>query len=1062
MATSEVINAICSQLLTQDDLTISDELFTQIQTNEIIAKIELRKKGTSIRIFSLRQLYLSNITPILHNFGFTIIDEVTYTIEKGKTPIFINRFNLSLESVDLISTARVNIEQIIADALLGRVFTHCKIYSLVYRENITIREVALLRSFIEYINQALLSINYETILNTLTKYHSLSSLFIRYFKTKFDPQQTKRAALLKTLEGEIEDAIKAVPQIMDDKILKLTYALLKSMLRTNYYLGYETIAYKIDTAAYAENLKGLQPRIETFVFHPEFNGLHLRMSRISRGGLRWSDRFDDYRQEIKSLMITQEGKNSIIIPDGAKGGFVIHKPRNEITREYFESIYSMFINSLLDLVDNMQNAEIIRDERIVAYDGDDAYFVVAADKGTAEMSDVANAIALKRNFWLGDAFASGGSNGFGHKELGITAKGALMSTKRFFIEKGVNFYEEPISVVGIGSMKGDVFGNGMLESKAFKLLAAISHKEIFVDPDPDPLISYEERKRLFSAKDGSWAQYDPKLISAGGGIFYRTDKAITLSPEIKKMLGTSRKSLSGEELCRKLLCMKVDMLFNGGVGTYVKSSDESDLDLGDKQNEAVRVDASDLRATIVCEGGNLGFTQRARIEYAMNGGKINIDGIDNAAGVDTSDHEVNLKILLNTITVKGMIDVAQRDETLKTLTDQVVNLVLWSNYRQALAISRDEQLSIIYLNDFIAAIELLETNITAFNRRDFFIPKNENIHEVITKSGSIVRPVLCSLLSYSKIFVKTLLLRTPLIDEPFAMQYLYKYFPKSFVSVYEHEIINHPLKREIVATVIADQVINQQGATFISDFTHLGEERFLSKLKSYLVSNQLFGANDVRFELFRNDYTLAAAGQYKMLSEIEQALNFSTHWMVKYLDKNQIDEAHILTYRTQLFDLLDRLIDKETPKLLEGKESFNRFFKVIDHMRFAIAIITLKEDTHHSFENVAILFYNVIAEFKILEIIDSLDEIDITAPSDIKLRQQVLQYIEFILMHYTKNILQFQRIDETPNAAFMSYMANKKETFDDIKIQIESFMNKDVKDIKEITITVNQMMASAI
>ncbi len=1058
-ATNE-FNAVCSQLLRPDDLKIDPAILAEVESKGIVTRIACEQ--ASIHIYSGSRLYLSDITPILHNFGFRIIDEVTYHIAQDSREIYINRFNLELEDRKKIERARGNIEQVITDALSGAIIRQCKLFSMVYEQNISIREVALLRGVIEYVDQSVLEMNYASILHTMTLYHGISRLFVDYFMAKFDPGSSKRAVRIKAIEMQIEEQIKAVPNIMDDKILKITYALFRTMMRTNYFLWRDAIAFKVDTATFSEHLKGLQPNIETFVFHPDFSGIHLRMSRISRGGLRWSERHEDYRQEIKSLMITQEGKNSIIIPDGAKGGFVIRKERSEITKEYFESVYCQFIDCLLDLVDNRVDGEIVRDASVIAYDGEDAYFVVAADKGTAAMSDVANAIAVQRGYWLGDAFASGGSNGFGHKELGITARGALMSTKRFFIEKGVDFYKDPVTVVGIGSMNGDVFGNGLLESQAFRLLGAIGHKEIFIDPDPDPEAAYGERKRLFHAKNGSWSEYDRTVISEGGGVFLRTEKAIELSPQIKKMIGTTKKAMSGEELARKLLTMKVDLLFNGGVGTYVKSSDESGLDIGDKQNEAVRIDASELKASVVCEGGNLGFTQRARIEYALGGGKINLDGIDNAAGVDTSDHEVNLKILLNELTRKGLIDEEERDKTLHGLTEQVVNMVLWNNYRQALAISRDEQLSHHYRDDFLTAIEILETGVQAFKRRDFFIPKNENIGEVYGKEGTMVRPVLSSLLSYAKIFVKNLLVRTELIDEPFALQYLYKYFPKSFVGAYEHEINHHPLRREIMATMIADIVVNQQGCTFIADYKRLDEERFLIKVKSYLIGNQLFGANDIRHEIYRHDYEMAVKRQYVLLNEIEHTLNFSTRWMVKYLNDYQIDAAHFLDYRTELFELLGRISDETFEEILPENPEFNRFFGVLEYLRFAVAAIMIKENTHHSFENVGELFYMIVNEFKILEMIISLDNMEVLSESDVMLRRQVLQFIEFIVVHYTQKVLAFQRIDETPSVAFANYIANEQAAFDSIKLQIDAFMAKEVKDIKEITITVNQLMASAI
>ena len=1061
MSTSD-IQAICSQLLTPDDLAVDDKLFEQVLKEKIVTKILENKKTKYIKIFSKEQLFLSHITPLLHNIGFEIIDEVTYNVANEKELIYISRFNLNVEDFEKIEEAKENIEAIISYSLKDCSVKHSKAYSLVYKENLDLRKIMLIRAFIEYIDQAVLTINSATILKTLTTNHILASIFVKYFITKFEPNIEDRSAKLEAIENSIKEEIKNIPQIIDDKILNITLLFLKSLLRTNYFLNQETISFKINTKEFAKDLKGLQPNIENFIFHRDFYGVHLRMSKVSRGGLRWSDRHDDYRQEVKSLMITQEGKNSIIIPDGSKGGFVINKNQADITKEYFKEIYSLFINANLDLVDNMIDGKIVKNDKVVCYDEDDAYFVVAADKGTAAMSDVANSIAIKRNYWLGDAFASGGSNGFGHKDLGITARGAIMSSKRFFIEEGVDIYKDEISVIGIGSMSGDVFGNGMIESKTFKLLGAISHKDIFIDPNPDIKKSFIERKRLFESNSGGWKSYDKSLISKGGGVFARSDKQIPVSAEIKKLLGIDIDVISGEELCKRLLTLDVDMLFNGGVGTYVKASDENNLDIGDKQNEAVRVDANELKAKIVCEGGNLGFTQKSRIEYALNGGRINLDAIDNSAGVNTSDHEVNLKILLKSIQEQGILNQKQSEETLDSLKEQVVQMVLQNNYDQAFIVSIDERFSRKYLNDYIRSIEILEENIEAFNRRDFYIPKNESINEIIDINGSIVRPVLGSLISYSKIFVKKILIESKLIDEAFALQYLYKYFPKSFVGAYEHEILNHPLKREIIATMIADIIINHQGVTFISDYKKLGKERYLLKIKSYLVAKQLFGTYDIRKKIYSQDYIMDIEEQYNLVNKLEYILYASTRWMVKYLKKNELDSVHILDYKDELFTLLSQVHREDTKVLIKGDEQFNQFFTVIDYLRFAIAAIVIKQDTHHSFKDVIVLFYSLIHEFNILEIIIELNKVKITSASDMTLRGQVLQFIEFIVVHYTKKILEFQRVDEEPQDAFSNFISNEKAIFYKVREHLDNFMAKENKDIKEIAITVNQLMVSLI
>ena len=1061
MATPD-INAICSQILTSDDLIVEEELFQQVLKDKIVTKLLDNKGSKYIKIFSKEQLFLSHITPLLHNIGFEIIDEVTYNVMSQKELIYISRFNLNNPNLEKINIAKNNIEDIITYTLQDCSVKHSKAFSLVYEENFNLKKINILRAFIEYIGQAVLTINTGAILNTLTIHHEITALFVDYFLTKFNPKIKDRETQLEKIEEKIKEKIKLVPQILDDRILNIMMTFLKSLLRTNYFLDKETISFKIDTKNFSKDLKGLQPNIENFIYHSDFYGVHLRMTKVSRGGLRWSDRHDDYRQEIKSLMITQEGKNSIIIPDGAKGGFVINKDSSEVTKEYFKEIYSLFINANLDLVDNMIDGKVVKNPEMVCYDGDDAYFVVAADKGTAAMSDVANEIAKQRNFWLGDAFASGGSNGFGHKDLGITARGAMVSTQRFFIEEGIDIHKQEITVVGIGSMSGDVFGNGMMESEKFKLLAAISQKEIFIDPNPDVKIAYKERKRLFESRDGGWANYNLSLISKGGGVFKRSDKQIELSSEIQKLIKCSRKTISGEELCKKLLTLDVDLLFNGGVGTYVKASDENNLDLGDKQNEAVRVDASELKAKIVCEGGNLGFTQKARIEYALNGGRINQDAIDNAAGVNTSDHEVNLKILLNIIKNQGILNEKQANETLHSLKEQVVQLVLKSNYDQACVISIDEQFSRKYPNDYIKSIEVLENNIEAFNRRDFYIPKNENISDIVDINGSIVRPVLGSLLSYSKIFIKKIILDSSLVDEQFSLQYLFRYFPQSFVGAYEQQIVNHPLKREIIATMMADIVINHQGITFLSDYAKLGNEKFLLKIKSYLVAKLLFGSREIREKIYAQDSKMRVEQQYKLINKIEYILYASTKWMVKYLQKNQLDSVHILDHKAELFALLSEVHKQKVEILIENDDEFNKFYSVIDYLRFAIAAIIIKENTPHSFKDVIVLFYSLIHEFNILEIIVELNRVTIINSTDMALRNQILQFIEYIVVHYTKKILEFQRVNEAPDLAFSNYIANEKDKFYKIRDHLDVFMVKENKDIKDIAITVNQLMVSLI
>lgn len=1060
MPNNDTIDEACSQLISKDDLNVPEEVQELLSTQDIAVYVD-ESLHANFKIYAHNGIYLTRMTPLFRYLGFDIIDGVSYTVTVDSKKIFVNRFQLALDDSKQLRKTQDNIIQALTQALQNKITIDCHLYSLIYLQNLSLREVKLLQSFMEYITQAVANMSHVMIEQTLCKYHTITKHLVTFFLTKFDPNNKTRSTELEALQIKLLEEIKEVPYITDDQVLKLLYELLQVLQRTNYFFNHETIAFKIDTQTYKTNLKGLQPNIESFVYSDKLCGLHLRMSHVSRGGLRHSERYDDYRQEVKSLMITQDGKNSIIVPNGAKGGFIIKEDIKSLSKEDFQAYYSLFINNLLDLVDNRVEGKVVRDERIVAYDGDDTYFVVAADKGTANMSDVANAIAESRNYWLGDAFASGGSQGYSHKELGITAKGAFKSTERFFIEKEVDFYIDPISIVGIGSMNGDVFGNGMLLSQSFRLLGAISHKEIFIDPDPISMVAYSERQRLFLSKNGGWSEYNKSLISTGGGVFLRSAKSIELSPQIQKMLSTTKKTLSGEELGKALLSMKVDLLFNGGVGTYVKSSEESSLDIGDKQNEAIRLDAIDLQAYAVCEGGNLGFTQKARIEYAKNGGKINLDGIDNSAGVNISDHEVNLKIILNSIYHKGHINKEEKNEVLKSLDEKIVNIVLWNNYLQALNLSKDELLSKTYQGDFLRIITLLDESIPSFNRRDFQIPKDENIRDILTKEGHIVRPIIASMLSYSKIFIKNILLGSTFVDDPYAQNYLYKYFPRSFTSAYQSEIDAHPLRREIIATLIADFVINNQGILFLSDYKNLGHEKFMIKIQAYLINNQLFGANNIRYELYRLDHKISVNKQYNILFDIEKALTFSTIWMVRYLGDYKIDPNNILAYKDTIFSLLSRDHLKRVPQLTSVADVDN-FMQLLKYLRFSIAVITIQSNTHGKFEDVAELFFLIIEKLKIMQLFEALDSLELNDTDLRKERRQLRHIIELVIIKITHKIQKFRRKDEIAKEAFENFLINGGEHVIEAKKEIDDLFKSPNPKLSKVSITIHALLFSAI
>jgi len=623
---------------------LNKELLERLKKNSLVVLVEEFHQGYEVIIYSSKRSSLSDYIPVLQNFDFNIDSEYSFALKKDSLEIFGRKYYIVADEKNYLGKSKENVETLIELVLRGKA-KNTNLNALAVKANLTPNELGLLNALLTYENQLIAEQTEQSLNTTLTKYYEIAKSFVDYFYIKFQPDLKGRKALLEEKEEDIASKIKSVEDITDDKILTVLKDILSATIRTNFFEKEEVftknaLAIKLRVSDLSVHLKGIQPRYETFVYHNGFVGTHQRRTKVSRGGLRWSDRELDYRNEIKSLMQAQRSKNSVIIPSGAKGGFFITE--GAVTKERYKEIYESFINALLDVVDNYEGKEVVVKNSVV-YDRPDPYFVVAADKGTSAMSDVANGISISRNFWLGDAFASGGSKGFNHKDMGITAKGSIKSTERFFIEKGINIYKESIQVVGIGSPAGDVFGNGIQLSEKFALVAAVSSRDIFIDPTPDVEKAFHERARLF--KEGlGWSSYNQELISEGGGVFKKSDKTIVLNKEIRDLLSLKKDVVNGEELTRAILSAKVDLLFNGGVGTYVRGNDESDSAIGDKPNESVRVNASDIKAYAVCEGGNLGFTQKARVDYAKKGGRISADSIDNSAGVHTSDYEVTLKL----------------------------------------------------------------------------------------------------------------------------------------------------------------------------------------------------------------------------------------------------------------------------------------------------------------------------------------------------------------------------------------------------------------------------------
>ncbi len=966
-----------------------DRMCNELLTESAIAKtrrvrkpkIWIDKEASALYVVLRAPVPLSRLIKVLGNFGLEAQEESWASIN--------GRYIYALVTdVEKIAANSSVFEEIFLQALQGHIVSYCQLYRLALSQKLNLESIIFLRAMIKYLDQLLKETKEASILKTFLRHERLVALIAQIFMHK--------RRNLKALKAAIAEEFKTVRSYEEDRLLQIYYNAVQSIQKTNFFKKKRARAFKFDLARFKHLLEDLEPNIEMFVYAPDFLGVHLRSSKIARGGIRWSTR-EDFRQEIKSLMITQELKNAIIIPSGGKGGIYIEK---EVNKEEFARYYSEYIDALLDLVDKKPKPN------------GDFYFVVAADRGTADMSDVANAIALKKGYWLGDAFASGGSSGYSRKKLGVTAHGAWISAARHFIDRGIDIFSDPISVVGTGSMRGDVFGNGMLINPNIRLLGAISSREIFIDPDPDPAVAYSERKRLFEAGLG-WSAYDASKISPGGGVFMRDAKEIRLSPQIKKLLGIKKDILSGEELARRLLTAKVDMLYIGGIGTYVKSSEELNIHIADKPNEPVRVNAGELRCYAVCEGGNLGLTQLARIEYAKNGGKINLDSIDNSAGVNTSDYEVNIKIVLAQAIQNGTLSAQNRDTILQELTQEVLEKVFATNYLQPLAITLDALRSRIHFDKFLKATEILEREVEFFNRLDFHIPKAKEFHTVLDAQGAIVRPVLGVLLSFAKIFIKNILLQSPLIDEPFFEHYIYKYFPKKLLVLFEKESLAHPLHREIIATVCANLIIDHAGVTFVSDYDVLGKEKFLIKIKAYLLLHTLLAIAKVKKELYASEKVLRN-DMYTLLMAIEDSLAFNVRWAVHNYQSFDFEPFHILNYKQELAAFLDY-----------DKSRSDSFFHSIDLLKFVMLAIAITEQTDYTLTQILKLIDSIIKTFGIDTLLLAIEKYRPKTDQEREIQLQLARLVELFVTECTKEVVHFTRRKENLQEGLERYKEEK-------------------------------------
>ncbi|MGH6829166.1 MAG: NAD-glutamate dehydrogenase domain-containing protein, partial [Rhizomicrobium sp.] len=689
----------------------------------------------------------------------------------------------------------------------------------------------------------------------------------------------------KRLAEAIETALADVPSLDDDRIIRRFRNVIAHVLRTNYYQSAASaIAIKLDSAKLDE-LPAPRPWREIFVYSPQMEGVHLRFGKVARGGIRWSDRREDFRTEILGLVKAQQVKNAVIVPVGAKGGFYPKAMPQNPSRDQFMNVgiaaYKTLIHALLDVTDNLKaDGQVVPPADMVRHDGDDPYLVVAADKGTATFSDIANAMAEERGFWLGDAFASGGSHGYDHKKMGITARGAWEAVKRHFRELGRDIQNEDFTVVGVGDMSGDVFGNGMLLSPHIRLLAAFDHRHVFLDPEADAARGFAERRRLFELPRSSWDDYNRDALGPGGGVFARTAKEIPLSPQVQSLIGARQAKLPPQALVKALLKAKTDLLWFGGIGSFVKSAQQSNLDCGDRANDAVRVNGSEVAATVIGEGANLGVTQLGRVEYARAGGRIDTDAVDNSAGVDTSDHEVNLKILFSGPYRRGELDSQERDALLVSMTEEVARLVLADNYDQTLALSVAEATAPRDIDAGGRFIRALEAK-GRLDRAVEFLPGDAEIKRLENDKLGFTRPELAILMAYAKLDLDAEILESPLADDPAFAPTLAAYFPHQAAEKFRSELSLHRLKREIVSTAIANRVVNLAGSMFVARMKEMSGASGAEVARAFWVAEGAFGLQALKRRIDVLDGKAEAAAQTRLYTEIAELLRRLGLWFLR-------------------------------------------------------------------------------------------------------------------------------------------------------------------------------------
>ena len=883
-----------------------------------------------LKIFRDGPLSLSQLLPVLQSLGVEVLDERPYELVCGDGR---RRwvYDVGLRYRAGAGAVPEGADELFTDAFAAVWSGQAEddgFNALVTRGRLGWRQVVVLRAYARYLRQATATYSSEYVQDVLATHVGIAGLLVRLFEAQFDPSapsegREERAA---ALAAEVTAALDDVASLDHDRILRALLALVQATVRTTHHqVGPDGgpqpyLALKLDPSR-VPDLPAPRPLHEIFVYSPRFEGVHLRFGAVARGGLRWSDRRDDFRTEVLGLVKAQAVKNAVIVPNGAKGGFVGKRlPDPAVDRDAWlaegQACYRAFISALLDLTDDRVGGAVVPPRDLVRRDGDDPYLVVAADKGTATFSDLANAVALERGFWLGDAFASGGSKGYDHKAMGITARGAWESVKRHFRELGVDVQREPVTVVGVGDMSGDVFGNGMLLSRSLRLVAAFDHRHVFLDPDPDPEVSWAERARLFALPRSSWADYDPALISPGGGVHPRSAKSVEITPQVRAVLGLPDDvvRLTPAALMRAVLLAPADLFWNGGIGTYVKASTETSAQVGDKANDAIRVDGRELRVRVVGEGGNLGLTQLGRIEYGLAGGHLNTDAIDNSAGVDTSDHEVNFKILLSAVVRDGELDEPARNALLARMTDDVAAHVLAHNEGQnlALGIERAEGASMLPVHArFMSALE----GRGELDRALEFLPSRTVVEQRLAAGQGLASSELSVLLAYAKTSLKAQLLDSALPEDPWSERALRGYFPAALAERFADRLAGHPLRREIIVTAVVNDLVDHGGTTYAFRAAEETGATPADVVRAYTVAREVFALEDLWAEVRTLDGQVPTSAQTAVHLEGRRLLDRCTRWLLQSRRTRLDVVGEVAHFGAALAELTPRI-----PELLHGVE----------------------------------------------------------------------------------------------------------------------------------------------